>query len=1179
MRHTRCAAKALLFPIPAAIVGWKVEVKANSISSKLMPEEGGLMADSKVWILYRGLRLRRAALLVLMVISGLSFLRAQNISGTIAGTVRDQTGAVIPNATVVATRVETSSPFTTATNNEGLYNFPTLPIGAYRLSVEAKGFRKYVGTGITLHVNESLTVDVSLVVGQVSQAVEVTAQAAPVNTQNAEVGSLVNGSQVRELPLNGRNFVALTTLIPGIAPGPSGELDTFDVGLLGATHMSVNGNAANANLWLVNGVINADIGSNGTLLVFPSIDAISEFTILRNNYSAEFGFASGGIVNVVTRSGGQKFHGTAFEFARNDKLDAADFFLNAASLQKNKLRFNNFGWTASGPVYIPGHYNTDKTKDFFFFSQEWRREIRGGTIRMSVPSARQRLGILDPTCSNGSPQPCIPQPADPEEFTVTEPNVAPYCEAGVTAPCITAPGQSPAAGTTPITLDPNAVAFMNRYPLPNTAGGVNYTGSRPAFTKWREDLSRWDHYFSDKTNLMVNWVHDTWAQDNTALWGDAPNPTIASDWTQPSNVITARLTRTWSERMVSTFQFAYSDNDIGWVSAKSCPPSLCSRQGFTYTEIFPLTNGQFPSLFLDDGFTYLQHLPPYTNRTDILQFTGDLNYVFGKHSLKMGATDAFLRKPAPVIADNPTAGTVVALNLEQLLLGNIASYSETENANTVPTRWHDAAVYANDNYKVLPNLSVNLGLRWQLIGQPYSASNQISNFFPNLYNPAQAPTLNSAGEALYGTGNPTNGLITPASSSAPGRGLVDNHYRDFEPRVGFAYDPFKTNKFVLRGGFGIYHTQDSVDHLVNIGLNPPWDETAVLTNLTFSQIGPVTAGTPEPIPALTGLDLNRQNGVSYQYSFGLQYALAANTTLELDYVGSHQVHLGRNRDINQVPPEDQLAVANGAPDNLFRPYLGYNEIMLNERAGYSRYNSLQASLNRRLSHGLQLQLAYTFSHSFSDAPNDQNGAGAAPVQDAYHPETNRGFSPVDLPQDLVINYIWQIPFFDHRTGLAGAALKGWQVSGITTFASGEPTSACLPFDNAGIGSEFGGCELPNAIANPNLSRSSRTVDRYFNPAAFTLPAAGTFGNSAPDNIRQPGVNNWDFSVYKKFETPWLGGNSWGEKGELQFRAEFFNVANHTQFSYLDTTFGVSGFGSAVATRGPREIQFSLKFLW
>jgi hypothetical protein len=1138
------------------------------------------MAGRQRWIFCRGLELGLTALLVLLLgLAGSSFLRAQNITGTIAGTVQDPTGAVIPNATVVATLGESNSPFTTATNNLGLYSFPTLPIGTYQLSVEAKGFKKYVGTGITLHVNERLTVDVALTVGEVTQLVEVTAQAAVINTQSALVGNLVNGAQVRELPLNGRNFVALTKLTPGVVPGAGGSLNTFDVGLQGSTHLSVNGNAGNSNLWLVNGVNNSDIGSNATLLVFPSIDAISEFTILRNNYSAEFGFASGGIVNVVTRSGGQKFHGVAFEFLRNDKLDAADFFLNRAHQTKNKLRYNNFGWTLGGPIYIPGHYNTNKTKDFFFFSQEWRRQIRGGTVSMNVPTARQRLGILDPTCTHGSPEPCISQPADPQELALKEPNVAPYCEAGVTVPCLPVPGGSPAPGTTPITFDPNAVAFMDRYPLPNTTGAPNLTASQPAVTKWREELSRWDHYFNDKTNMMLNWIHDTWEQDNTRLWGDAPHPTIASDWSQPSNVATLRVTRTWNDRTVSNFQFSYSDNEIRWVSAKSCPPSLCSRQGFTYTEIFPETTGQFPRLGLGDGFTGLYHLTPYTNRTDILQWGGDLNYFFGRHALKLGGTGAWLRKPAPVVGSNGTAGSVYAVNLGQLLLGNIASYNEIATMNPVPTRWHNAAFYAEDTYKVLSNLTFNLGLRWQLTGQPFSATDNVSNFFPNLYDPAQAPQLNSAGKILYGTGDPTNGLITPNSPGAPGRGLVDNHYLDWEPRVGFSYDPFSTGKFVLRAGFGIYHAQDSVDHLVNIGANPPFDETLYVSNTTFSDLGTVAPGTPQPAGALAALDLEHQNPASYQYSFGFQYTLIANTTLELDYVGSRQVHLGRNRDINQVMPADQLAVFNGTRATLLRPFTGYELIMLNERAGSSRYNSLQASLDHRMSHGLALQVAYTYSHTLTDALNDQSGAGASPLQDAYHPQNNYGFSGVDLPQNLVINYIWHIPFFDNHTGFAAQALKGWQVSGIAAFASGQPTTACIPFDNAGIGSAFPGCERPDAIANPNLSKGSRTVGKFFNTGAFVLPPAGTFGNSAPFNIRLPGVNNWDLSVYKTFATPWLGGTSWGEKSEIQFRAEFFNAWNHTQFSGLGTTFGTSSFGRLTSVRTPRDIQFGLKFLW
>lgn len=1121
-----------------------------------------------------------AVLAVLMAASG---LHAQNISGGLSGTVSDPSGAAVPNAAVTATRIESNSPFATTTNQVGLFSFPTLPIGTYTITVKAPGFEAYEGTGLDLHVNDHLQVNVHLKVGAVTQTMQVTAQATAVNREDATVGSLINGEQVRDLPLNGRNFIALTTLVPGTSPGSGGGLDTFDVGLLGGASLSINGNSSNGNLWLVNGANNLDIGSNRTLLVFPSVDAIGEFTILRNNYSSEYGFAGGGIINVVTKSGGQAFHGSAFEFLRNDKVDASDFFLNRSGLKKNKLRYNNYGWTLGGPVYIPGHYNTDKSKDFFFFSQEWRREIRGGTINMLVPSARQRAGILDPTCSNGSPAPCVPQPGDPQELTLSEPNVAPFCEAGVTVPCIAGPGQSPASGTTPITLDPNAVAELARYPLPNTSGVPNLFASRPANTKWREVLSRWDHYFSPKTNLMLNWINDHWTQDNTALWGDAPNPAIASDWTQPSNAATARLTHTWSERLVSTFQFSYSDNEIKWVSAKSCPATLCSRQGFTYKEIFPETNGQFPTLWgTGEGFSPLWHVPPYTNRTDIVQFSADFDYVFGKHQLKIGGTAAWLNKPAPAFAWNPTAGDFFACSLPDLLVGKLCEYDETQTQAPVPVRWRNQAIYVQDNYKALSNLTFNLGLRWQVLGQPFSAKNNISNFIPSLFSATQAPTLDASGNVIQGTGNPTNGLVTPATAGFT-RGLVDNHYNDWEPRVGFSYDPFNKGKFVVRGGFGTYHAQDSVDHLVNIGGNPPFDQSQTLSNVTFATIGPVAPGTPQGPVSLTALDRSRSNPRSYQYSFGVQYAPVLSTTIELDYVGSHAIHLGRNRDINQVPPSAQPLVAAGSATSLFRPYTGYDLITLNERAGNATYNSLQFLLTRRMSHGLQLQAAYTYAHSISNAPNEQNGAGAFPVYDAFHPQNDRGWSNIDQPHSFVINYIWQVPFFKNRTGARGELLDGWQFAGITTFASGEPTSVCTTSDQAGIGTEFlaNGCERVNAVAgqSPNLARGDKTVDHFFNTQAFSLQPAGTFGTAAKNDVRLPGTNNWTFSTYKNFRTPWFGGNNWAEKSEIQFRAEFFNVWNHTQFSGVGTTFGVGSFGKVVSVQAPREIQFGLKFLW
>lgn len=1093
-------------------------------------------------------------LCLLLLLLCAPYILAQEITGRISGVVRDASGANVPNATIMATHVETGATYSTKSTADGLYSFPTLPVGHYEVSAEASGFEKYIGRGLMLNVNEPLQLDISMKVGRASQTIDVTAQPAAVNTENATVGNLINGHQMTELPLNGRNFIGLTTLVPGTAPGSG--FDTFDVGLLGGSALSVNGNASNGNLWLVNGVLNTDLGSNATLLVFPSVDAISEFTILRNNYSAQFGMAAGGVVNVITKSGTQTYHGSVFEFDRNDAFDAADFFINKAGLPKNELRYNNFGFTLGGPIFIPNRYNSDKTKDFFFWSEEWRKEVQGNTITMTVPSARQRQGILDPTCSYGSVN-CVPQPPQADEIPLDEPNV-------------------------PVSqINPNSTAELDRLPLPNTAGAPNFTASQPRNTNWREDMIQLDHYFTQSTTLMLNYIQDNWVQDNTTgEWGTAPNPTITSDWSQPSRSATARLTHTWNARMVSNFQFAYSDNYIDWTPSSTCPVSLCSRQGFDYQNIFPATNGLFPSfLGTGDGISPVYIEAPYNNRTDTTEVGSDFNYTVGKHQLTMGGAYYALRKPAPATAFNGTAGEVFANSLYDFLLGDLATYSQYESLNMVQTRWRDADIYVQDNYKLKPNLTLNLGLRWQLLGQPYAANSTVANFFPGLYSAAEAPQLNAQGNVITGTGNSTNGLVLATSPGSYSRSLVQNHYDYFEPRLGFAYDPFGTGKFVLRGGGGIYHMQDSVDHLVNLGQNPPFNFNAVLSNTTWSAIGPISPGTPEPPPTLAALDYSRFAPVSYQYSFGFQVAPVKDTTLEVDYVGSYEDHLGVNRDINQVPAADQLLVGEGAAAALFRPYQGYGPIFENDWDGWARYNSLQVFLNHRLTHGVQLQAAYTWSHSIGDASNQESGAMAEPWQNAFSPRSEVGWTDVDLPQDLTVNYVWQLPFLENRKGFLGEALGRWEVTGIATLASGTPLNVCLPTDNAGVGATFldvGGCERPDLVAPISYSK---TPSEWFNPAAFAQPLVGTFGDAARDVVRGPGTANWDFAAYKNFQAPWLGRGLFGDTSQIQFRVELFNVLNHTQFSAVNTTFGTPGFGEPISVRSPRVMQLGLKLAW
>ena len=432
----------------------------------------------------------------------------QEITGTISGSVTDDSGAVVPDATVMLKSGRTGASHSTTTTGAGLFVFNNLPIGEYQLSVQKVGFTDYQLNGIQLHVDDKLNFPIILKVGAVSEKVVVSAEASQLQTESAEISNLVGTKQMLALPLNGRDFNQLVELVPGISPD-NGSVGS-GTGLFSDTAISVDGNESNSNLFLIDGEYDLDSGGNGNLLVTPSVDAIEEFKILRNNYSAEFGGATGGIVNVITKSGGQTFHGSVFEFFRNDDLDANNFFLNNSGQPKAELRLNNFGFTGGGPIWIPKHYNTERKSDFFFYSFEERRQISGNILQAIVPSQRQRNGLLVPPCGEVT-QPGAPcdntLPVDPNESPIlNEPNL---------------PGATP---TTPSPLiDPNSVAFMNRMLLPNTASsnGFNFITSAPQGTFDHQNLIRWDHYFGSKTVFTMRYVDivQTLTNINDQLFG------------------------------------------------------------------------------------------------------------------------------------------------------------------------------------------------------------------------------------------------------------------------------------------------------------------------------------------------------------------------------------------------------------------------------------------------------------------------------------------------------------------------------------------------------------------------------------------------------------------------------------------------------------------------------------
>ena len=431
-----------------------------------------------------------------------------------------------------------------------------------------------------MDVNDRLNFTVHLEIGAVTEAVEVSASAAQLQTETGEVSNLIGSAQTQAMPLNGRVFSQLVDLVPGVV-SENGRVGG-GTGLDSDTNVSINGSQSNSNLWLIDGQNNMDIGSNAGNVVTPPLDALEEFKVLRNNFSAEFGQVTGGVINVITKSGTRDFHGSVYEFFRNDKLDANDFFLNSSGSPKSELRFNNSGYVLGGPFWIPGLYNKDKSKDFFLASYEGRRTVRGNVVTDNVPTARQRNGILDPSCSS-SPAPCTAQAADPQEQTLQG-------EANVNSSLI----------------DPNAKAILDRYPLPNAsyaAAGFNFIASENTGTIDNVQLYRWDHNFSEKATLMVRVMSEDQGLGgiNSQLWGDDNFPSVNSDWNFTAKNAVAKFTYLITPRMVNDFQFGYTNNFIHFATGKSSDPTLASRSGFTYTELFPQTSGSFPGFNGVDG--------------------------------------------------------------------------------------------------------------------------------------------------------------------------------------------------------------------------------------------------------------------------------------------------------------------------------------------------------------------------------------------------------------------------------------------------------------------------------------------------------------------------------------------------------------------------------------------------
>ncbi len=1133
---------------------------------------------------------------------------------TILGTVTDPTGAAVPNAPVAVTNAETGVVRNTTTNSDGQYVSPDLVIGRYSVRVAVTGFKATEQKNVVLAVGDRTRLDFKLQVGSAQEQVTVEANAVAVQTDTGEVSTVINGAQVSDLGINGRTLYSLFSLTPGASSIQTDRIPFTPVSA--DNNVSINGQRAGHNLQLIDGGENLDRGgSSGS--VAPSIDSIAEFQNMTSNYSAEYGLSSAATIATVIKSGTKQFHASAWEYFRNNYLNARNYF-NPAPAKVAELRYNVYGFNLGGQVPLWKEHPT-----FFFYNMEWRSEIDGGLLNLPVPLASMyptAAGAVIPTTYNGKAS-IITDPLG----TVVLPSIQfANCPGGV-APAGVTPGMPFPNNTIPACMiNSNATSLLTAggkyggiFPLPNN--GVNFTGGNNSPTNLREEIARVDHTFSSKFSIFGHWISEQTSQTyGTTQWSGDNVPTVSNTFGNPSYSAVVHTTYVISPTLLNEASFNYNGNRINII-----PQGLVSApSSFQFNRLFTGPNDldRIPSINLSGvtGAQYTSNWTPWVNKADDYQLRDDISWTRGAHQFKFGFSWALYKKSQNAFANTQGNfnfnGTISGNDFADFLLGYGQQY--TEDAAKINGQWNNVsyASYIQDNWRATSRLTLNLGLRWDGVPHTYEANQQSTNFYPNLYNPANAAVLNSVNNSIctaiivgqctgvtpaaaFGTSpNPVlqgvdfylNGIGRGGVNGIP-KGLVDNHWANFGPRIGFAYDLTGQGKTVIRGGYGLMYERIQGNDMYNGATNPPGDLNPTLNGVSLSNPGLnlsngsiISAAALPILPAgVTGIDNEYKLPRTSQYSLGVQQAIGARAVLSVSYVGSQNRHENYYQEINLFPETDipMLLKPGAASPNQYMNYLGFSGIKESINGANGHYNSLQVGLHGNVTKDLQLQVGYTLSKAM-DATTSTGSGGD--LDNATNPYVgwryDFGPSLFDRRQISFFNYVYEIPFLRNSSNrFAKATLGGWEVSGIVTIESGAPL-------NLGVSGGNASSVVPNSGNRPDVNGSisyPKTAASWFNPAAFSAPVCATgpdcYGNLGFDALRGPGRDNWNMSLLKNF--------AFTERLKLQFRADAFNMWNHTQFKGdannggISLNQGSSNFGAVTSAFDPREFQLALKLMF